>query len=132
MVAASARPRNWVRFVSRVFVASREQVEQPGVQAFNRSVSLPVAGYNYNSDWTPLLAGLQPLEWQLASLTVNRYRSIRRWSFNRRCGVKRFQTIRRRSADVAHGLVLLFVIGTKAVRPIAFELSMGGKSLKAP
>src|SRR6476619_4084070 len=25
---------------------------------FNGSVSLPVAGYNYNSDWTPLLAGL--------------------------------------------------------------------------
>ncbi len=29
-------------------------------QAFDRSVSLPVAGYNYNSDWTPLLAGLSP------------------------------------------------------------------------
>jgi hypothetical protein len=29
-------------------------------QAFNGSVSLPVAGYNYNSDWTPLLAGLSP------------------------------------------------------------------------
>src|SRR6516162_3482059 len=29
-------------------------------QAFNRSVSLPAAGYNYNSVWTPLLAGLSP------------------------------------------------------------------------
>ena len=29
-------------------------------QAFNGSVSLPVAGYDYNSDWTPLLAGLAP------------------------------------------------------------------------
>src|SRR5271165_6661232 len=29
-------------------------------QAFDRSVSLPVAGYNFNSDWTPLLAGLSP------------------------------------------------------------------------
>ena len=29
-------------------------------QAFNGSVSLPVAGYDYNSDWTPLLAGLSP------------------------------------------------------------------------
>jgi hypothetical protein len=29
-------------------------------QAFNGSVVLPVAGYNYNSDWTPLLAGLSP------------------------------------------------------------------------
>ena len=29
-------------------------------QASNGSVFLPVAGYNYNSDWTPLLAGLSP------------------------------------------------------------------------
>ena len=29
-------------------------------QASNRSVALPVAGYDYNSDWTPLLAGLSP------------------------------------------------------------------------
>ena len=29
-------------------------------QAFNGSISLSVAGYNYNSDWTPLLAGLSP------------------------------------------------------------------------
>src|SRR5207244_10107469 len=29
-------------------------------QAFNGSVFLPVAGYNYNSDWTPLLAGFSP------------------------------------------------------------------------
>src|SRR5262249_33520258 len=29
-------------------------------QAFDRSVALPVAGYNYNSVWTPLLTGLSP------------------------------------------------------------------------
>src|SRR5262249_38711940 len=29
-------------------------------QAFNGSVVLPVAGYDYNSDWIPLLAGLSP------------------------------------------------------------------------
>src|ERR1700746_3943352 len=29
-------------------------------QAFDGSVTLPVAGYNYNSVWTPLLAGLPP------------------------------------------------------------------------
>jgi hypothetical protein len=29
-------------------------------QAFNGSVALPAAGYDYNSDWTPLLAGLSP------------------------------------------------------------------------
>src|SRR5438876_5912515 len=34
---------------------------------------------------------------------------------NRPFGVKHFQTIRRCSVDVAHGLVLLFGIGTKAL-----------------
>ena len=29
-------------------------------QASNGSVALPAAGYDYNSDWTPLLAGLSP------------------------------------------------------------------------
>ena len=32
----------------------------PYFQAFDGSVALPVAGYNYNSVWTPLLAGLPP------------------------------------------------------------------------
>jgi hypothetical protein len=30
------------------------------VWAFDRSVALPAARYDYNSDWTPLLAGLSP------------------------------------------------------------------------
>src|SRR4051812_17270934 len=30
------------------------------IQASDGSVTLPVAGYDYNSDWTPLLAGLSP------------------------------------------------------------------------
>ena len=30
------------------------------VRAFGGSVTLPAAGYDYNSDWTPLLAGLSP------------------------------------------------------------------------
>ena len=34
---------------------------------------------------------------------------------NRPFGVKRFQTIHRHSVDVAHGLVLLFGIGTRAL-----------------
>jgi hypothetical protein len=43
----------------------RIRLERPALgdfyfQAFNGSVSLPVAGYDYNSDWTPLLAGLSP------------------------------------------------------------------------
>src|SRR5712671_4469217 len=29
-------------------------------QAFSGSVALPAAGYDYNSVWTPLLAGLSP------------------------------------------------------------------------
>ena len=44
-------------------------------QAFNGSVFLPVAGYNYNSDWTPLLAGLSPAG-MAASLAA---RSIASW-----------------------------------------------------
>src|SRR5436190_9010630 len=38
-------------------------------QASNGSVALPVAGYDYNSDWTPLLAGLSPAR-MAASLTA--------------------------------------------------------------
>src|SRR6185312_13932929 len=30
------------------------------IQASGGSVALPAAGYDYNSDWTPLLAGLSP------------------------------------------------------------------------
>ena len=30
------------------------------VQASGGSVALPAAGYDYNSNWTPLLAGLSP------------------------------------------------------------------------
>src|SRR4029077_13946611 len=38
-------------------------------QAFNGSVSLSVAGYNYNSSWISFCwRDLHPLEWQLASL----------------------------------------------------------------
>ena len=38
-------------------------------QAFNRSVSLSVAGYNYNNGWISLCwRDLHPLEWQLVSL----------------------------------------------------------------
>src|SRR5262249_53721128 len=43
----------------------RIRLERPAFESFyfqasNGSVALPVAGYNYNSDWTPLLAGLSP------------------------------------------------------------------------
>ena len=39
------------------------------VTAFNGSVSLPVAGYNYNSGWISFCwRDSHPLEWQLASL----------------------------------------------------------------
>ena len=49
---------------------------------------------------------------------------------NRPFGVKRFQTIHQHSVDVAHGLVLLFGIGTKALPSWDFEdeaeQSLGG------
>ena len=52
--------------------------------------------------------------------SANRGRSLRRDDrnvrfSNRPFGVKRFQTIHQHSVDVAHGLVLLFGIGTKAL-----------------
>jgi len=43
---------------------------------------------------------------------------------NRPFGVKHFQTVRRCSVDVTHGLVLLFGIGTKAL--VWGFLSQGG------
>src|ERR1700730_5799948 len=49
--------------VARSPVRIRPTRSAPGsfyFQAFNGSVALPVAGYDYNSDWTPLLAGLSP------------------------------------------------------------------------
>ena len=46
-------------------------------QAFNGLVTLPVAGYNYNSDWTLCWRDSHPLEWQLASLHGH---SRLRWS----------------------------------------------------
>src|SRR5450755_2668213 len=55
----------------------RIRLERPAfgdfyIQAFNGSVSLSVAGYNYNSDWTPLLAGLSPAG-MAASLAARSY-----------------------------------------------------------
>jgi hypothetical protein len=34
--------------------------EGPWGEGFVTQVALPAAGYDYNSDWTPLLAGLSP------------------------------------------------------------------------
>ena len=47
------------------------------------------------------------------SAVLQRQRHVR--FSNRPFGVKRFQTIHHCSVDVAHGLVLLFGIGTKAL-----------------
>src|ERR1700731_3803875 len=62
------RGRSWLHWVAYATACQvprppvRVRLERPAFgdfyfQAFNGSVSLPVAGYNYNSDWTPLLAG---------------------------------------------------------------------------
>src|SRR5450756_961596 len=60
--------RHWFASATACQIARppvRIRLERPAFgdfyfQAFNGSVSLSVAGYNYNSDWTPLLAGLSP------------------------------------------------------------------------
>jgi hypothetical protein len=65
------RPISWLHWFASATACQvarppvRIRLERPAFgnfyfQAFNGSVSLPVAGYNYNSDWTPLLAGLSP------------------------------------------------------------------------
>src|SRR5262245_34663900 len=46
-----------------------DQTDMLGPRGLNGSVALPVAGYDYNSGWTPLLAGLSPAE-MAASLTA--------------------------------------------------------------
>ena len=59
---------HWFAYATACQVARppvRIRLNRPAIgdfyfQAFNGSVSLSVAGYNYNSDWTPLLAGLSP------------------------------------------------------------------------
>src|ERR1700726_4929611 len=66
--------------VARSPVRIRPTRSAPGsfyFQASNGSVALPVAGYNYNSDWTPLLAGLPPagMAASLASLHGHALRS---------------------------------------------------------
>ena len=52
-------------------------------QAFNGSVSLSVAGYNYNSGWISFCwRDLHPLEWQLASLhSQSEKNSVRAYVF---------------------------------------------------
>src|SRR3954468_9547283 len=61
------------------------------IQASGGSVALPAAGYDYNSDWTPLLAGLSPAG-MAASLAApdpdvqfSRIRFFRRELCSRRC-----------------------------------------------
>jgi len=58
------------------------------IQAFSGSVALPAAGYNYNSDWTPLLVGLSPTG-MAASLAapVLRYPSARHLRLRSACAL---------------------------------------------
>ena len=63
-------------------------------QAFDGSVTLPVAGYDYDSDWTPLLAGLSPagIAASLAALVrpCSRPSSIQSWQGARSKGARHF------------------------------------------
>src|SRR5215813_11229299 len=52
-----------VRLLAPLDGSDRESLRPPGTftsRLSTGSVALTVAGYNYNSDWTPLLAGLSP------------------------------------------------------------------------
>src|ERR1700736_2834540 len=59
-------PQSWLHWFASATACQvarppvRIRLERPAFgdfyfQAFNGSVSLPVAGYNYNSDWTPCM-----------------------------------------------------------------------------
>src|SRR3974390_1024361 len=50
-------------------------------QASNGSVALPVAGYDYNSDWTPLLAGLSPARMSASLAAPDPYLQLSRIRF---------------------------------------------------
>ena len=53
------------------------------IQASGGSVALPAAGYDYNSNWTPLLAGLSPAG-MAASLAAPDRTELTKWLEGRR------------------------------------------------
>ena len=55
-------PLRPVRLLAPLYGPDRVSPANGGfyIQAFDGAVALPVAGYDYNSNWTPLLAGLSP------------------------------------------------------------------------
>ena len=68
--------------------------------------------------WTALAVPNDVCRWHLGDVPARR--NDVRFS-NRPFGVKRFQTIHPLSVDVAHGLVLLFGIGTRGPSIMGFE-----------
>jgi hypothetical protein len=76
----------------RIRLGTSPATEDFYFQAFNVSVSLHVAGYNYNSDWTPLLAGLSPAG-MAASFAA---RSFATWQAERAIGDHDRSTLRLR------------------------------------
>ena len=68
--------------------------------------------------WMALAVPNDVCRWHLGD--VPERRNDVRFS-NRPFGVKRFQTIHQHSVDVAHGLVLLFGIGTRGPSIMGFE-----------
>ena len=48
------------------------------IQASSGLVALPAAGYNYNSDWTPLLAGLSPARMAASLAALDPYGRLSR------------------------------------------------------
>jgi hypothetical protein len=68
-------------------------------QAFNRSVALPVAGYNYDIDWTPTSAGLSPAGMAASFAAPEPYVRLSRIRLPPRvCDGKAFCTFRMRSS----------------------------------
>ena len=67
-----------------------------------------------------LIGRLGSSAFRLSATTVSMSLTGSCFFSNRPFGVKRFQTIRHYSVDVAHGLVLLFGIGTRGPSIMGF------------
>ena len=57
MVRTLLRPAS---LLAPLYGSDRLPGQREYFQAFDGSVALPVAGYDYSIDWTPMLAGLAP------------------------------------------------------------------------
>src|SRR6476660_5302342 len=89
--------------------------EDEAEQSFGRPCRQSTAEPSRHANFSSLIGRLGSSAFRLSTTTVSMSLTGSCFFSNRPFGVKRFQTIHHHSVDVAHGLVLLFGIGTKAL-----------------